>query len=104
MRGSWEREEGRDPRVCDSWALGLCFCCLIAKSCPALCDPMDCSPPGSSVLGISQARMPEWVAISFSSGSSQPRNQTSVSCIGSFFTTEPPGKHGQGLALPKSDT
>ena len=40
--------------------------CLVIKSCPALCNPMDCSPPGSSVHGILQARMLEWVAISFS--------------------------------------
>ena len=46
-----------------------------------LCDPMDCSPPGSSVHGISQARILEWVAISFSRGSSPPRDQTQVSCI-----------------------
>ena len=42
------------------------LCCLITKSCLILCDPMDCSPPGSSVRGISQARTLEWVAISFS--------------------------------------
>ena len=47
-----------------------------------LCDPMDCSPPGSSVHGISQARILERVAISSSRGSSQPRNQTCVSCTG----------------------
>ena len=46
------------------------------------CDPMDCSPPGSSVHGISQARILEWVAISFSRESSQPRNWTHVSYIG----------------------
>jgi len=52
----------------------------------------DCSPPGSSVHGILQARMLEWVAISFARGS-QPRDQTHVSCLaGGFFTTEPPGK------------
>ena len=45
------------------------------------CDPMDCSPSGSSVYGISQARILEWLAISFSRGSSQPSNQTCVSCI-----------------------
>ena len=56
-------------------------------------DPMDCSPPGSSVHGISQARILEWVVISFSRGSSRPRDQTWVSCSASgFFTTEPPGK------------
>ena len=52
---------------------------LVTKSCPTLCDPMDCSPPGSSVRGISQARILEWVAIPFSKGSSQPRNWTQVS-------------------------
>ena len=45
------------------------FSCLVSKSCLILCDPMDCSPPGSSVYGISQARILEWVAISFSRGS-----------------------------------
>ena len=45
-----------------------------AQSCPTLCDPMD--PPGSSVHGILQARILEWVAISFSKGSSRPRVQT----------------------------
>ena len=49
--------------------------------CPTLCDPMYYSPPGSSVHGILQARILEWVAISFSRGSSQPRNQTQVSHI-----------------------
>ena len=44
-----------------------------AQSCPALCDPTDCSPPGSSARGILQARILEWVAISFSRGSSQLR-------------------------------
>src|SRR5574340_872311 len=49
------------------------FCCLVARWCPALCDPMDCSPPGSSVHGILKARILERVAISFSRGSSRPR-------------------------------
>ena len=53
--------------------------CLVAQLRQPLCDPTDCSPPGSSVRGISQARIVEWVAISFSRGSSQPRDQTSVS-------------------------
>ena len=52
---------------------GLRVC---AKSCLTLCDPMDCSLPGSSVHGIFQAIILEWVAISYSRGSSQPRNQT----------------------------
>ena len=52
-----------------------------------LCDPMDCSPPGSPVHGILQARILEWVTIPFSRGSSWPRDQTWVSCIaGRFFT------------------
>ena len=50
----------------------------VAQSCLTLCDPVDCSPPGSSVHGIFQARILEWVAISFSRGSSQPRDQTQV--------------------------
>ena len=54
----------------------------IAQSCPTLCDPVDCSLPGSSVHGILQARTLEWVTISFSRGSSQPRDGTRVSRIG----------------------
>ena len=58
-----------------------------------LCDSVDYNPPGSSVHRILQARILEWVAISFSRGSSPPRDQTQVSCIiGKFLTTEPPGK------------
>ena len=59
----------------------------VAQSCPTLCDPMDCSLPGFSVHGIFQARVLEWVAISFSRGSSRPRDRTWVSCIaGRHFT------------------
>ena len=61
-----------------------------------LCHPMDCSLPGSSVNGILQARILEWVAISFSRGSSWYRDWIPVSCgsciAGRFFTAEPPGK------------
>ena len=53
----------------------------VAQSCPTLCDPVDCSPPGSSVHVILQARILEWVAISISKESSQPRDQTHISCI-----------------------
>ena len=53
--------------------------CEVAPSCPTLCNPVDCSLPGSSVHGILQARVLEWVAISFSRGSSWPRDQTEVS-------------------------
>ena len=59
----------------------------VAQSCPTLCDPMDCSLPCSSIQGIFQARVLEWIAISFSRGPSQPRNWTWVSCIvGRCFT------------------
>ena len=62
------------------------------QSCPTLWT-MDCSLPGSSILGILQAGILEWVAMPSSRGSSQPRDQTKVSCIAvRFFTTEPPGK------------
>ena len=53
----------------------------VAQLCPTLCDPMDCSLPGSSVHGIFQAIVLEWIAISFSRGSSQRRDRTRVSCI-----------------------
>ena len=70
------------------------YCCKlkeseseVAQSCLTLCDPMDCGLPGSSVHGIFQARVLEWVAISFSRGSSWSRDQTQVSHIeGRRFT------------------
>ena len=55
---------------------------LVAQSCQTLCDPLDCSPPGSSVHGVLQARILEWVAISFSRGYSRSRDVTCISCIG----------------------
>ena len=55
--------------------------CMLAQSCLILCDPMDRSPPGSSVHGISQARMLEWAAISSSRGSSQAKDRTLIFCI-----------------------
>ena len=60
----------------------LCVCVLVTQSCPTLCNPMDCRPPGSSVHGILQARILEWVAMPSSRGSSPPRDWTQVSCIG----------------------
>ena len=70
------------------------MCFLYAKSlqsCPTLCNPVNCSPPGSSVHGIFQPRMLEWVAMPFSTGSSQPRDRTqvsmSVALASRFFTT-----------------
>ena len=61
----------KNSRICDR----------IAQLCPTVCDPMDCSLPGSSVPGIFQAKVLEWVAISFSRGSSWPRDRTQVSLI-----------------------
>ena len=57
---------------------------LVAQSCPTLCDPIDCSPPGSSVHGILQARILEGVATPSSRGSSRPRDPALVSCISRF--------------------
>ena len=60
--------------------------CLVTQSCLTLCSPVDCSPPGSSVCEILQARILGWVAISSSRGSSRPRDQTLISWIaGRFF-------------------
>ena len=78
----------------------LCMCsCSVAQVCPTLCNPMACSQSGSSVQGIFQARVLEWVAISSSRGSSCSRDQTYVSCssmspvlAGRFFTSVPLGK------------
>ena len=58
------------------------YCCLVAKLCLTLCDPMDCSPPVSSVHGIPQARILGWVAMPSSRVSFQPRDWTHFSCIG----------------------
>ena len=55
--------------------------CSVTKSCPALCDPMDCSPPGSSIYGIFWVSILEWVAMPSSRGSSQSRDRTCASCI-----------------------
>ena len=76
-------------RVC------VCVCVYGSHSiiCVRLCDPMDCSLPGSPVHGILQARIVEWVVIPFSRGSSQPRNWTWVSHLaGRFFTIWALGK------------
>ena len=76
------------------------FSCMHAKSlhsCPTLCNPMACSPPGSSIHGILQARILEWVAMPSFMGSSQPRDQTQGSLMfptlaGRFLPLAPPGK------------
>ena len=78
----------------------------VTQSSPNLCDPMCYSLPGSSVLGILQARILEWVAFPFSRGSSQLRNQTRVSRMADSLWTELPGKSkntGVGVARKHAD-
>ena len=70
----------------------LYYQCVCALSRVRLCDPMDCNLPGSSVHAVFQARILEWVAISFSRGSSQPRNQTRLLCV----------LHGRWILCPLS--
>ena len=80
-------------KVRESHQAKVCMCSVI-PSCPPLCDPMDCNLPGSSVLGILQARILEWFAISSSRGSSRPEMEPMslayLVLAGGFFTTEPP--------------
>ena len=84
----------------------------VAHSCPTLCDTMDCSLSGAFVHGIFQARVLEWIAISFSRGSSRPRNLTAVACIagrrftvwatrGSLGVLKDHCKNSQILELPR---
>ena len=80
----------------DIWVKFCCSCCLVAKSCMTLCDPMDYRLPDSSVHGISQAGTLEWVAVSFPRGSSWPRDQTRVSCIGKQILDCWATREGQG--------
>ena len=72
----------------------MMFVCM--QQCPSLWDPVDCSLPESTVCGILQARILDWVAISYSREFSRPRDRTGISCgsctAGRFFTTELPGK------------
>ena len=70
--------------------------------CLTLCDPMDCSLPGSYVHGILQARILEWVAVPFSRGSSQPRDWTQVSHIADSLLSEPPGKANSSICCDKN--
>ena len=67
--------------------LFLAVLCLVTQSCPTLCDPTDCSLPGSSVHGILQSRVLECVAVPSSRGCSLPRDCTQVSCIAGGFIT-----------------
>ena len=71
----------------------VCVCVCVCAHTLSLSSPMDYHPPGSSVHGVSQARILEWVAISFSRGSSRSTDWTQISCTaGRFFTAESPGK------------
>ena len=90
--GGRERKTDRQRFILRNWLTWLWSLCLCI-------DPMDCSLPGSPVHGIFfQARILEWVAISFPRESSPPRDQTHVSWItGEFFTTEPLGKPSCGV-------
>ena len=71
----------KDVRVC------VCVCVWVVQSCPTLCDPMNCSLPGSSVHGILQAKVLEWVATAFSRESSRTRDWAQVSHIAERFFT-----------------
>ena len=85
VRGSLQAtSEIRHISSDSGWALKpRCVClCVCVFSCVRLFNSVDCRPPVSSVHEISQARTLEWVAISFSRGSSHPRDQTHISCIG----------------------
>ena len=73
---------------------------LVGQSCLTLCDPLDCRPPGSSVHGISQARILEWVAVSFSRDSSQPWIESaSLALAGRFFTLSLLGSHTKNCGV-----
>ena len=77
--------------------LVFCCYCLVSKLCPSLCDPKDCSLPGSSIHGISQARILERLAISFSREPPIPGIKLASPALkGGFFTTYPPGKPSLG--------
>ena len=87
-----------------TWNTMMCIClCSVTQLCVTLCDPMYYSPPASSVHGIFQARILEWVTISSSKVSSRFRDRISVSCVcyiaGRSLTTEPSGKPCITMAL-----
>ena len=78
-------QDGACSVCCLLWfLLFLCCCAKSFQLCLTLCNSMDCSPPGSSAHGILQARILEWVVISFSRGSSQPRNLIGFSYVSSI--------------------
>ena len=85
-QGMWPTVENQAPSTREVSRLPSMWS-EVTQSCPTLCNLMDCSPPGFSVHGIFQARILEWVAISFSRASSRPRDQTRVSHnAGRLFT------------------
>ena len=92
--------------MCLLFKAGETFCIyesesVVTQSCPTLSDPVDCSLPGSSVHGILQARILEWIAIPFSRGSSRPRNRTWVSLIVGRLPCEPQRKSSISIAFLK---
>ena len=105
MQHSWESgmclwcaspdvEWQQSPNVCDQCQTGYYWKVIVLAdpSRPTLCDSMDCSPLGSSAHGILQARIVEWVAISYSRGSFRPSDWTHIYRIAvRFLTTAPPG-------------
>ena len=92
--------QSTDDRVKKMWVKWNIMFVLVAQMRLTLCNPVDCSPPGSPVHGILQGRIPEWVAIPFPRGSSQPRDWTFGFCIvGRFFTIWVTGKAQNGALL-----
>ena len=99
VAGPWRRVFRGASQRASSWVVLLhpCMHAKLLQLCLTLCDAMDCSPPGSSVHGIFQARILEWIAMPPSRRSSWPRNQTlvsGISCTGRWvlYTSSPPGK------------
>ena len=85
VKAGYGRQNKEPPKTSQEPVLGSVS--KVAQSCPTLCDPMNCSLPGSSIHGIFQAGVLEWIAISFSRGSSRPGDRTQVSRIaGRCFT------------------
>ena len=93
--GCWHSCRDRTSQTClglftAPWPIVML---LFTRLYPTLCDPLDCSPPGSSVHGILQAGILEWVAVASSRGPSRPRDGTRVSCTaGGFFTSRATGE------------
>ena len=74
---------------------------VVTQLCPTLCNPMDCSPPGSSVHGVLQARILEWIAMPSSKGSSRPRDQTGISYISCIWQVDSlPLRHQRSQIFP----